>query len=152
MLLRHNGTERIGRVRFFGLHAHHAPVRLASRKVEPADRSVTDTEIRLHVAFFTRADRDVACKDGRVLNPGERLMVGRSQAPSPRPGEVAVRREPAVYESGDVFRVRSFRQEALQVGRRADDSRTRVPGMDVPRTLELHLLEEIAVPSDPIAE
>src|SRR5262245_58292721 len=60
---------------------HDAPVRLTRREVEPADRSAADGEVRLAVAFFAGSDGDEAGKRSSLLQPRERLVIGRAQPP-----------------------------------------------------------------------
>src|SRR5205823_2553285 len=94
VLARHDGTERLRIVGFDRLNAHYPPEDLPRREVEPADRSAADAEVGLTASLFAGPDNHVAGIRGSSLEPRERLVFGRAQAPGAGLHRVTVGRKP----------------------------------------------------------
>src|SRR5205085_9203599 len=95
--------------------AHDAPEHLARREVEPADRPDADPEVRLAARLLPGANGDEARKGSGNLEPVERLVVDRAEAPGAGLDRIPVRSKPSGDEACDVFWLGRLREQALQV-------------------------------------
>jgi hypothetical protein len=69
VLLGDDGAERVSLLDVLRLDAHHAPENLSGREVQPADRTASDSEVRLATGLLARTHRDEAGDQSDLLEP-----------------------------------------------------------------------------------